>query len=89
MIKIPTLLLIMLGYGGDILRMLGIHTSVSSVNMKILCIQNYYSNKKSVRDLGVVYQSVDNAIADAVSYFRGESLPINPEINRSFRKREA
>lgn len=70
MIKIPRFLLMLLGYGGDVVRLFGFPTSVSSVNMRILCTRNFYSNKKSVQDLGMVYQPIENAISDAVKYFR-------------------
>lgn len=71
MIKVPRLILIALGYGGDILRGLGKPTSISSVNMKMLSTMNFYSNKKSVQELGMVYQPIDFAILNAVEYFKG------------------
>jgi nucleoside-diphosphate-sugar epimerase len=70
MIKIPKQLLIALGYFGDFLRMLNIKTSISSVNMKILCVKNFYSNDKSVTALNIKYQVVDFAIKDAIDYFQ-------------------
>lgn len=70
LIKIPKLVLLAIGYGGDFLRMIGMKTSISSVNMRMLCIENYYSNRKSVDELGMKYRPVDTAIMDAVRYFR-------------------
>jgi nucleoside-diphosphate-sugar epimerase len=69
MIKIPRMMLMLLGYGGNVLRRVGIPTSISSVNMRILCINNFYSNKKSIQELGMVYQPIENAISEAVTYF--------------------
>jgi len=69
MIKIPAYVLLFLGFIGDIIRIFNIKTSISSVNMKILCISNFYSNKKSVADLHVAYQPIDKAISDAMQYF--------------------
>ena len=69
MIKIPRLVLIAMGYCGDLIKVLGIKTSISSVNMRILGIENFYSNKKSVLELGMKYQSIDSAITEAVNYF--------------------
>ncbi|OFY43490.1 MAG: dihydroflavonol 4-reductase [Bacteroidetes bacterium GWF2_40_14] len=69
MIKIPAFVLLFLGFIGDIIRIFNIKTSISSVNMKILCIYNFYSNKKSVADLHVTYQPIDMAISDAIKYF--------------------
>lgn len=70
MIKIPELLLITLGYFGDFLRVLHFKTSISSVNMKILCVKNFYSNDKSITALNIKYQPVDYAIKDAIDYFQ-------------------
>ena len=71
MIRLPAPLLNVLGHVGDVFRYLNIKTSLSSVNTRILCINNYYSNKKSIDVLGLSYQSVDKAIDDAIDYFRG------------------
>lgn len=70
MIKIPKQLLITLGYFGDFLRLLHIKTSISSINMKILCVKNFYSNDKSITALNIKYQPVDFAIKDAIDYFQ-------------------
>lgn len=70
MIKIPKQVLLAYGYGGDFLRKLGIKTSISSVNMRILSIENFYSNHKSIRELGMNYHPVETAIREAVWYFR-------------------
>ena len=69
MIAIPNRILSFLGLMGDGLRKLKIKTNLSTSNMKALQICNYYSNKKSLEELGVQYQSVDKAIEDAVQYF--------------------
>lgn len=69
MIKIPNQILIPMGYFGNILRKLHIETSLSLTNMKILCIENYFSNNKSITRLNVSYQPIDKAITDAVDYF--------------------
>ncbi|MDR6462506.1 NAD-dependent epimerase/dehydratase family protein [Chryseobacterium sediminis] len=69
MIPIPNRLLSFLGLIGDGLRKLNIKTNLSTSNMKALQIYNYYSNQKSVNELGLHYQSVDKAIEDAIQYF--------------------
>lgn len=69
MIKIPGFVLIPFGYFGDILRFFRVRTSLSSVNTKILCVNNFYSNKKSVSELNLNYQTTDTAIKDAINYF--------------------
>lgn len=70
MIQVPKPLLLLLGYLGDTMRFFKIKSSLSSVNMNILCISNYYSNKKSISQLNIEYQSIDVAISDAVNYFK-------------------
>lgn len=69
MIAIPNKVLSFLGLIGEGLRKLKIKTNLSISNMKALQICNYYSNQKSVNELGLHYQSVDKAIEDAVQYF--------------------
>lgn len=70
MVKIPKQFLLALGYIGNVLRKLNIKTSLCSVNMEILCIENFYSNKKSVTELDIQYRTIDSAIIDAVNYFK-------------------
>ncbi|REC50149.1 NAD-dependent epimerase/dehydratase family protein [Chryseobacterium pennipullorum] len=69
MIPIPDMVLSFLGIIGDGLRKLKIKTNLSSSNMKALQIRNYYSNRKSVDELGIQYQPVDGAIKDAIHFF--------------------
>ena len=69
MIPIPNKLLSFLGLIGDGLRKLKIKTDLCSAHMKALQIYNYYSNQKSIKELGVQYQPIDKAIEDAVQYF--------------------
>ncbi len=74
LIRIPGPILMIGGYLGDLLRMLRIKTSLSSTNMKILCVNNYYSNAKSKRELEIEYKPVDLSIRDALDYFKGSGL---------------
>ncbi|CAM1343419.1 NAD-dependent epimerase/dehydratase family protein [Tenacibaculum amylolyticum] len=70
MIKIPKLVLIIMGYFGDILRWFHIRSSLSSVNMKILCVNNYFSNSKSKKELKITYVPIESAIKDSIGYFQ-------------------
>lgn len=72
MIKIPKFIMISIGYFGDFLRFCGLKVSISSVNMKILCVHDFYTNRKSVSELNQNYQPVDTAISDAINYFRAQ-----------------
>ncbi|WP_126651132.1 NAD-dependent epimerase/dehydratase family protein [Chryseobacterium aureum] len=69
MIAIPNIVLSFVGLIGDGLRKLKIKTALSSSHMKALQIKNYYSNRKSAEELGIQYQPIDKAIAEAVQYF--------------------
>lgn len=69
LIKVPGPILIVVGYLGNLFRFFGLKTNLSLVNMKILCVKNFYSNAKSVTGLGIQYRPVEEAIRDAVRYF--------------------
>ncbi|WP_346237654.1 NAD-dependent epimerase/dehydratase family protein [Niabella insulamsoli] len=69
LLPIPTWLLLTAGRLGDLLRCLKIKTSLCSNNMHILRVKNYYHNHSSVAALGMVYQSIEKAIAESVAYF--------------------
>jgi len=74
LICVPALLLRAAGYLGDALRWIGVRTALSSVNMKILCIANYYTNKKAQADLRTAFRSIDNGIDAAIAWFRDRQL---------------
>ena len=74
LIGIPKVLLIGLGYIGDLLRAVGIPTALSSTNTKILCVHNYYSNAKACQQLDVQFLPVSQAIDDAVDWFRQQQM---------------
>ncbi len=70
MLGVPKSLLLLVGYFGDLLRKLGIKTELSSTNMRILNIKNYYYNGKSKAVLKMEYHPIDIAISEAVKYFQ-------------------
>lgn len=74
MLPIPNNVLSLLGWAGDALRKLRIKTSLNTSNMKALQICNYYSNQKSIEDLGIQYQTIDKAIKEAVQFFENKNL---------------
>ncbi len=73
-IQIPPWLLHAAGYVGDILRWLGVRTALSRVNMKILCVNNYYTNKKAQAELGTSFRPIENGIATAIDWFRRHKM---------------
>ena len=85
LIPVPGLLLQLLGRAGTVLRRFGIKTSISLVNMKTLCVKNYYSNAKSRTELGVTYSSLDTAIQESVAYFTENRF--SEQLTRSKSKR--
>lgn len=66
-ITLPASVMIFMGYLGSFIRFFGIRSSLSLVNMRILSIENFYSNEKSKRMLGMKYRPVDQAIMDSVA----------------------
>ncbi|MCS3870162.1 nucleoside-diphosphate-sugar epimerase [Chryseobacterium ginsenosidimutans] len=72
MIPIPDFILKTLGFIGDVLRCFKIKTNLSSVNMKALRIDNFYSNQKSIDEFGIEYQPIEKAIKDAVRFFENK-----------------
>ncbi len=70
LIKLPKLLLLLLGLIGNMVRLFGIKTDLSKTNMKILCVENFYSNKKAKIELDLTSTSIDDAIDDAIKWFK-------------------
>jgi len=73
-IKIPVYLLMMIGRIGNILKYAGIRNDLILVNMKILCIKNYYSNKKAQNELKLKFTSIDIALKEAVEWFKKNQM---------------
>lgn len=74
LIKIPGGILKFFGVGGEILFRSGFHSDLNKVNMQSLCIDNYFINDKSRHELQLEYVEVDEAILDALSYFKMKNL---------------
>lgn len=70
LIKIPKFVLLFIGLIGDQFRKFGIRTNLSSTNMQILCIENFYSNKKAIDELQMSFSPIEDAIEDAISWFK-------------------
>jgi len=66
MIPLSRTLLMVLGWVGDVFRKLGIPTSVSGNNMKILCIKNYYTNRKALSRFNMTFLTTEEAVRDAL-----------------------
>ena len=70
LIPLPRPILSVVGWGGDLVRKAGVPTQVSSVNLKILGIYNYYDNRKAREMLGLAFTPVRQAVREAIDYFR-------------------
>ncbi len=73
-IQVPRLVLLGAGYVGDVLRHLGLKTALSSTNMKILCVRNYYSNEKVRKELGTVFHPIERGIDKAIDWFKAHGM---------------
>ncbi|MEC3878643.1 NAD-dependent epimerase/dehydratase family protein [Parapedobacter sp. 10938] len=74
LIRVPPVLLRIAGYLGDALRWVGVRTALSSTNMKILCVNNYYTHKKAQAQLGTSFNPIENGIDAAIAWFRDHKL---------------
>lgn len=73
-ITLPSSILKLAGLFGNFLQKAGVKTPLSLTNMKMLCINNFYSNEKATRELSIHFQSVDKGITEAVDWFREKGM---------------
>ncbi len=69
-IEIPDAFLEMAGKAGDFIRLFGVKTEICSMNINQLLIQEYYSNKKAVKELKMPQKPIDEAIFEALVWFK-------------------
>jgi len=62
------------GHLGNVLRFLGIKTPLSSTNMEILCVRNYYSNQKAREELRTTFHPIENGIGKAIRWFKAHRM---------------
>ena len=70
LIKIPCFILILIGVLGNLLKSFGIENETTLTNMRILCVNNYYTNKKAKAVLNIKFNGIDDAIGDAIKWFK-------------------
>lgn len=73
-IKVPKSLLLFIGIIGNVLRFAGFRNEFTLTNMKILCINNFYSNKKAITTLNIEFHSIDSALLEAISWFKDNKM---------------
>lgn len=66
MIRLPRPLLMAFGLVGDGLRSLGAKIALSSNNMKILCINNFYTSQKALSRFNMSFLTTEEAVRDAL-----------------------
>ncbi|GGC34013.1 3 beta-hydroxysteroid dehydrogenase/Delta 5--_4-isomerase [Parapedobacter defluvii] len=74
LVQIPRAVLSTAGYLGNFMRFLGIKTPLSSVNMKILCVRNYYANQKARAELGTTFHPIESGISKAIHWFKTQRM---------------
>lgn len=67
--RVPGPLVKTLGLFGEFATKTGIKTDLNSINSKILCIGNYFSAEKAVKELQLPQKTIDGAIADSLKWF--------------------
>ncbi|ASB48880.1 NAD-dependent epimerase/dehydratase family protein [Alkalitalea saponilacus] len=81
LVRIPSLVLKIAGFFGSLLQKSGIAADLNLVNAKILTIENYYSNDKAEKNLGLKVRPIEMAINDSINWFS------NQEKNRKNNKK--
>ena len=69
-VTIPGPVLQLAGRFGNILQKLGLQTQLSLTNTKMLCVRNFYDNRKAVKELGVKFDPIENGIREGLEWFR-------------------
>ena len=71
LIPIPSMILSLMGRFSDLLeKLFSLSLPLSSVNAKLLNIDNYFTNKKAVLDLNMKNTEIEIAVKDALSWFK-------------------
>ena len=71
---LPKALLTGIGLLGNLLQRLKIPNRFTLTNMRILCIGNYYTNRKAATELGLKTGSIETGISDAVEWFAAHGM---------------
>lgn len=70
LIKVPQFLLKLAGIIGDILTKAGIGVSFNSTNIRVLCLDNFFSNHKAMHELDMKETDIKTAIGKAITWFK-------------------
>jgi nucleoside-diphosphate-sugar epimerase len=72
-VVLPNWVLQVAGRAGDMLRLCGVGTQVSSRNVRLLTVCEYYDNKQAVEELGMPQTPIKQAIADFFEWYLSNS----------------
>ncbi len=78
-VTVPRFVLLGAGLFGNLLRTLGVANNFTLANMRILCVNNYYSGSKATTELGFSARPIEHAIADTLQWFGGVYDAINAQ----------
>ena len=73
-IRLPKLVVLAIGHICSLLYKVGIKSDATFENMRLLCIGNYYTNAKARAELGICFRTAEEAIRDAVYWFRNNRI---------------
>ncbi len=73
LVKIPNGMMKLLGWLGDLLLWMHVKTALSSLNMQILSLNNFYSNDKSKKELRLRYSPIDSAISESIAFYQDKA----------------
>lgn len=73
-IVLPDILLKIAGKLGDAIRFFGVKTELCSMNLNQLIIQEYYDNQKSKKELSLTSKSLEQAIREALDWFKANKM---------------
>ncbi len=65
---LPTPLVRLAGWFGDLLRALGVRTMLCTLNVRQILIEEWYDNGKATRELGLPHTPPDDAVRDFFSW---------------------
>ena len=68
-LPIPKTVLIFLGLVGSLISKTSIKVSLTYYNALALCVSNFYSNKKSIKELNLPTTPIETAVSESVLWF--------------------
>ncbi len=84
LIPIPSFLLMILGLFGELLKMGGVRNDFTFNNMRIICVKNFYSNKKVIEKFQFTFNSLDKILFDAYEWMSEKQQKQDNKENQAF-----